>query len=125
MAWRTAAAASEVRAPFSMDATTMLTAKTGQIPLERAGVGLVEVVEIEQQPTVGRREEAEVGEVRVARQLGEQGRSRTRAEVGSHDGCRAPQERPRRLRHPPVTDGHQLGYAIGVLLAEDVDGIAA
>jgi hypothetical protein len=53
--------------------------------LERPRKGLVEIVQVEQQPTFGRGEQAEVGQVRVAAELDLQ-TSRGRAfQVGRHD----------------------------------------
>ncbi len=39
------------------------------VPLERPGVRLVEVVDAEDEPAVGRRKRAEVGQVRIAAEL--------------------------------------------------------
>ena len=60
------------------------------VPLERAGQGLVEVAEIEHQVPLRRRPQAEVEDVRVAAQLHHQPAVRPRREISGHDGGRTP-----------------------------------
>ena len=58
------------------------------VPLERAGQRLVEVVDAEDHPAVRRRERAEVGEVRVAAELCVEAGARAAREVGRHQRTR-------------------------------------
>ena len=95
------------------------------VPLERRGQRLVEVVEIEHQPPVGRREHPEVRQVRVPAALHAQPRRRRLREIPGHDRRAAAVERERRDDHPPVPDRHQLGHARRVLLLQDADRIRA
>ena len=62
------------------------------VPLEWARMGLVEVVDVEDQPSVGGCEDAEVGEVRIATELNVQIGVRRSTEVGRHDSRRTPVE---------------------------------
>ena len=80
------------------------------VPLERARKGLVEVVEVEEQPALGRAVQAEVRHVRVTAQLHVEPGVRGRREVGGHEQRRAAVERERRRRHPPVPQREQLGH---------------
>ena len=79
------------------------------VPLPRPGQRLVEVVDVEHQPPLGRGEHAEVRQVRVPAALDGQPRSRRRREVAGHDQRRAAIERERRDEHAAVADRHQLG----------------
>ena len=94
------------------------------VPLERAGKRLVEVVDAEDQAPVGRGERAEVREVRVAAELRVQARPRRPAEIGGHDRGRAAIEGERRDQHPPVADRHQLRHPRLRLLLDDGDRVA-
>ena len=80
------------------------------VPLERAGQGLVEVVDVEDQPPFRRGERAEVGQVRVPAQLHPQPRGGRAGQVRRHRQRRPPVERERRHQHPPVPDRHQLRH---------------
>ena len=93
------------------------------VPLERPGQRLVEVVDAEHQPPVGSRERAEVRQMRVAAELHVQARARRTGEVGRHQGGAAAVERERRDEHAPVADRHQLRHARLRLLLEHVDRI--
>jgi hypothetical protein len=93
------------------------------VPLERAGQRLVEVVDAEHEPPVGRREPTEVRQMRVAAQLHLEPASWRRGQIGRHRVGRAPEERERRHRHAPVADRHQLRHAGRRLLLEQVDRI--
>ena len=66
------------------------------VPLERAGQRLVEVVEAEHQPPVRGREAAEVRQVRVPAQLHRQAGPRGAGQVGGHQVGGAAVERERR-----------------------------
>ena len=80
------------------------------VPLERAGQGLVEVVDVEDQPPLRRGERAEIGQVRVPAQLHPQPRRGGRGQIRRHRQRRPPVERERRHQHPPVPDRHQLRH---------------
>ena len=93
------------------------------VPLERPGQGLVEVVDVEHQLALGAREDAEVREVGVTAELDAQvGRGRRREVVG-HDQRRAAVEGERRHEHPPVADGHEFGNTARGLALEKGDGV--
>ena len=93
------------------------------VPLERAGKRLVEVVQAEDEPPVGGCEDAEVEEMRVARELNGQPGPRRRREICRHDRGRAAEEGKRRKEHAPVPDRHELRDARSRLLLEQPDGI--
>jgi len=87
------------------------------VPFERRRERLVEVVHVEHQPPVGRREHAEVQQVRVTARLHPDiGPWRVR-EIPGHRRRRAAEVGERRGDHPPVPDRDQLGYpGLGLLL---------
>ena len=93
------------------------------VPLEGAGQGLVEVVEVEHEAAVGRGEDAEVGQVGVAAELRPQPRVRRRGQVGRHGQGSAAEERERRDEHPAVADGEQLGDPRAALADDQPDGV--
>ncbi len=95
------------------------------VPLPRARERLVEVVDVEHEPALGRREHAEVRQVRVAAALRGQTRAGRPGEVVRHDLRRAAVERERRDEHPAVADRNQLGDARLGLVLEQIDGIRA
>ena len=95
------------------------------VPLPRAGEGLVEVVDVEQHLPLGRAEQAEIRQVGVAAQLHGDPGHRGGRQVGRHDQRGAPVERERRDQHPPVADRDQLGYPARRLLFEQRDRIGA
>ena len=80
------------------------------IPLERPGQGLVEVVDVEDQAPLGRGERAEIGEVRIAAQLGAHAWGRSAGEIRCHHRRRAPVEREWRLQHPAMADGNGVWH---------------
>ena len=94
-----------------------------EVPLERAGKGLVEVVDAEDQAAVRRREHAEVRQVRVAAELDVEPGARPGGEVRRHQVRGAAVEGERRHQHPPVADRHELGNAGAALRLEQLDGI--
>ena len=93
------------------------------VVLERARQRLVEVVQVEQQRALRRREHAEVRQVRVTAQLDVEPGGGGPREVGGHDLGRAPVEREGRDHHPAVTNRHQVLLAGGVLLLEQSHGV--
>ena len=95
------------------------------VPLPRTRERLVEVVDVEHQPPLRRREHPEVRQVRVPAALHRQPRPRRRREVVGHDHRRPAIERERRDQHPPVADRHQLRHARLRLALEQLDRIGA
>ena len=90
------------------------------VPLERPGQGLVEVVDVEDQPALGRAEQAEVRQVRVAAHLhGQPGRV---GEVAGHRQGRAPVEGEGGLQHPPVADRHQFRQRVAACSSSRATG---
>ena len=73
---------------------------------------------------VGRREDAEVREVRVAAELRVQARPWSVREVRRHQVGGTAEEGERRGEHPPVTDRAELGKSCLGLLLEKVDGVS-
>ena len=94
-----------------------------QVPLPRAGVRLVEVVEVDDQLALGRGVEAEVAEVGVAAGDGHDPGRRQPGDVGGHDDRGAAQEAVRRGDHPRDPDRHELGHAAAVRLLEQGDRV--
>ena len=94
------------------------------VPLERPRKGLVEVVDAEDAPTVGRREDAEVREVRVAAELRMQAGPRAVRKVRRHQVGGTTEEGERRGEHPPVADRAELGKSSLGLLLEKVEGVS-
>ena len=80
------------------------------VPLPRPRKRLVEVVQIEHQPPIRRREQAEVRQMRITAQLGVQPGIGARRQVRRHQQRRTAVERERRHQHPPVPDRHQLRH---------------
>jgi hypothetical protein len=97
----------------------------GHVVLERARQRLVEVVQVEQQGPLGRREQTEVRQMSVAAELNHQAGPGRVLQVGSHDLGRAPIEGERRHHHPPVAHRHQVRLARRVLLLEQRDRVGA
>ena len=95
------------------------------VPLPRPRQRLVEVVEVEDEAAVGRREDAEVGEVGVAAGLDPQAGGGRCREIGRHHGGGAAEEGERRGRHPAVADRDQLRDPGDRLSLEDRDGVLA
>ena len=93
------------------------------VPLERAGERLVEVVEAEDDPPVGRGEAAEVRQVRVAAELGVEPRPGPAREIRGHQVGGAAVERERRDEHAAVADRDELGHARLRLLLEQLDRV--
>ena len=94
-----------------------------QVPLPRPGKRLVEVVQVEHEPTFGRAEDAEVREVGVAAHLRAKPGRRGRGQIGGHDESRPTVEREGRDEHPPVPDRHQLRDPVGGLFLQEGERI--
>src|SRR5580700_5185932 len=95
------------------------------VPLPRSREGLVEIVDVEQHPPLGRAEQAEIRQVGVTAQLHGDPGHRGGRQVGRHDQRRTPVERERRGEHPPVADRNQFGYPGRRLLFQQRDRIGA
>ena len=93
------------------------------VPLEGAGQGLVEVVDVENEPTLGRCEGTEVGQVRVPAQLDPQSRTSGCGQVGRHGQRCSTVVGERRDQHPAVPDRHQLGHPGGRLTQQEADRV--
>ena len=78
------------------------------VPLPGPGQRLVEVVDVEDQLAVGRGVAAEVGEVRVAAELGPEAGRRRGREVGGHHRGRPAVEGERGDQHARVSQRHEL-----------------
>ena len=95
------------------------------VPLEGPRERLVEVVEAEHDLAVGRREAAEVRQVRVAAELRVETRTRPAREIRGHQVGGTAVEGERRDEHPAVADRNELGHPGLRLLLEQLDGIRA
>ena len=93
------------------------------VPLERPGQGLVEVVEVEHQPPVRGGEHPEVGDMGIPAQLGADRRARPGGQVGGHHGSRSAQERERRGAHPLVPQRDQPGLPGALLGVQQGKGV--
>ena len=120
---RAAARCSLRRWPLSRAATTKLATRRLTSHSNGAAQRLVEVVEIEHDASIRRREHAEVRQVRVTAALHTQPRARRLREIRRHDRRATAVERERRDDHAPVADRHQLGHARRVLLLQDPDRV--
>ena len=95
------------------------------VPLERAGERLVEVVDAEHHSPVGRGEAAEIRQVGVAAELRVKGRPRACREVRGHQIGGAAVEGERRDEHPAVADRDELGNARLRLFLEQLYRVGA
>jgi hypothetical protein len=93
------------------------------VPFPGTGCGLVEVVDVEDQPAFGGSEDTEVHQVRVTAGLHSKAGCRRPREVRRHDERRTAIERERRHEHPPVADRHELGDPGGSLALQQRDRI--
>ena len=78
------------------------------VPFPGRGQRLVEVVDVEDQPALGRAEEAEVGQVRVPARLHDHPGGRGAGQVAGHGQGRAAVVRERGLHHPAVPHRDQV-----------------
>ena len=95
------------------------------VPLERTGSGLVEVVDVEHHPSLRRPERAEVHQVGITAQLHIQTGARRTRKVGRHEQRGASVERERRHEHAPVADRHEFGDPRRRLALEERNGVGA
>jgi hypothetical protein len=98
-------------------------AQAFQIPLPRPRQGLVEVVDVEDQPTFRGGEPAEVDQMRVAAQLHHDPCAGSGREVGGHARRCPAEEAELRLDHPSVTDRQELGHPALTLCLEHGDRV--
>ena len=82
-----------------------------QVPLERRRNRLIEIVDVEQQPSVRRGIGAQVAHMRVAANLRHNVRPRQRRQVRRHDRNRAAKIGKRRLRHQLILQPDQRRHA--------------
>ena len=99
--------------------------KALDIPLPRPRERLVEVVDVEHQPALGRGKRAEVRQVRVTAALHGEARVGRRRQIAGHDQRRTPIEGERRDQHAPVADRHELRHPRLGLALEQLDRINA
>ena len=85
--------------------------------------GLVEVVDVEDELAVGRREPTEVRQVGISAALHAESAVGHRRQVGGHHDRGAAVERERRREHALVPDRDELGDTGHFLTAEERDGI--
>ena len=95
------------------------------VPLPRSGERLVEVVDVEQHLALGRREHAEVRQVRVAAELDHDVGPRGVRQVGGHEQRGATEERERRHEHAAVADRDEFGDPARGLLLQQRDGVGS
>ena len=110
--------------PTGRPTTTTARRQALEVPLPGPRRGLVEVVDVEQQPALGRGEDAEVAPVGVPAQLHVYARGRGRRQIDRHHPRRPPQEGEGRLEHAAPAHRHEARDASGVLgRRARVDGI--
>ena len=93
------------------------------VPLPRPGVRLVEVVQVEDQVPLGGGVEAEVAQVGVTADDGQDAGRRQAREVLGHDRRRTAEEGERRGRHPADPHRHEPRDAALVGDLHEVDGV--
>ncbi len=95
------------------------------VPLERAGERLVEVVQVEELGAFRGGVQAEVEEVGVAAELDREAGVRLGRQVAGHHGGRAAQERERGGGHAAVPDRQEFRESVPALPFEYGDGVRA
>lgn len=95
------------------------------VPFPRPARGLIEVVYIEEQMTLGRPENTKVGQVRVATQPDLQARLRRGSQIGSHRERGPAEVAERRDQHPPIADRPKLRDARARLPLQKIDRAAS
>jgi hypothetical protein len=99
--------------------------KALDIPFERAGKGLVEIVQVEHQVPIGRAIPAEVAEVGVAAEFDAQVRAGAGRQIAGHDHGGAAQEREGGAAHSAVAQRPQIRQAGLVLRSQQGQRIGA
>ena len=92
--------------------------KAFDIPFEWSGVGLVEIIDVEDQVTFRRGESPEVGQVSVAAELYVDARTGKGGQVCRHGQRGTSEVRKGGRRHAAVADRHQLGHPSRSLLCQ-------
>ena len=95
------------------------------IPFPMAAGGFVEIVQIEHEVRFRGAVPAEVRDMGIAARLHQKPRGGQGGQIGGHGKGRAAKEGERRGRHAAVPLRHQEGQAIGILLEDEVDRLAA
>ena len=95
------------------------------IPFERTGQRLIEVVDIEHEGSFRRPIHTEIGQVGVTAQLHGQAACRDGRQIHSHDGGAAAVEREGRGQHAAVADAYEIGEPVGGLRLQDADRITS
>jgi hypothetical protein len=95
------------------------------VPLPGRRQGFVEIVDVEEDVALGRRETAEIHQVSVAAGLHAKSGRRGRREIGRHDRGGAAIEGERRLGHAGEAQRDQFGDAAFVSLVQKLDRIAS
>jgi hypothetical protein len=93
------------------------------IPLEWRRQRLIEVVDIEDEPALGRGEDAEVQHVRIATRLYPQPADGSVGKILSHDRGGSAEERQRRSHHALMADRQELRHPPSLLLLQNEDRI--
>ena len=86
---------------------------------------LVEVIDVETQAPLRRREDAEVRQVGITTGLDVDAARGQARQIGGHDQCGAAQEGERRDQHPAVADGHEIRDARLALLDQQSDRVGS
>ncbi|CAB5004703.1 unannotated protein [freshwater metagenome] len=94
------------------------------VPFEGPRIGLVEVVDVEDDAAIRRCEEAEIRQMGVAAELGHQAGVRHCREVLGHDARAAAVEGEGGDRHPGMPERKERLDSDDLLVGEEVDGIA-
>ena len=95
-----------------------------EVPFERCGQSLVEIVDVESERALGRGEAAEIHRVTVAAGLNDDSARRRAGEVVGLQAGRASIERERGLQHSAMADGHQIFQAVLVGICDKRDDVA-
>ena len=86
---------------------------------------LIEVVDVETQAPLRRREDTEVRQVGIAAGLDVDAARGQARQIGRHDQCGAAQEGEWRDQHPAVADGHEIRDARLALLDQQCDRVGS
>lgn len=95
-----------------------------QVPFPRTDRGFVEVVDVEHERALGRREAAEIQQVTIAADLEVKAAVRGARQVMRLDDRAAPIERERRCEHAPVAQRHECVDTAAAALTQQTHGIA-
>jgi hypothetical protein len=93
------------------------------IPFPGPWNGLVKIVDVEYEASVGGFIATQILDVRIAAKLDEDAGIRLARQVGRHDGNGSAEKREGRLRHAAVLDREEFGDATGGSGEQNVDGL--